>query len=109
MILLTTKTGEDEMKPITIAALLFLGTAALPAHATEPGRDMTCDGPYRGERVGYCHLMDGPLVGIEIVEKTCEMYHRCVIRARVIPDEGKVDGRYQNYTVLKVYSARRGK
>jgi hypothetical protein len=44
-------------------------------------------------------------VGVEKVEKACELYRRCVIRARVV-SRGEVEG-YQNWTVLKVYSARR--
>jgi hypothetical protein len=80
-------------------------------------RDITCDGAYRIERVGYCHLMDHKFnqlfetdfsepVGIEKVWKTCEEYERCVIRARVV-SRGFVEGQ-ENYTVLKVYSARLG-
>jgi hypothetical protein len=96
------------------AALVVLSTTW--ANATP--RIITCDGAYRGERIGYCHLMDHELnpilgekevpepVGLEKITKAgCEMYERCVIRAKVT-DRGKVDG-YQNWTVLKVYWARR--
>jgi hypothetical protein len=48
-----------------------------------------------------------PTVGLDkkIDKAGCEEYERCIIRARVI-DRGKVDG-HQNWTVLRVYSARR--
>jgi hypothetical protein len=97
----------------TIIALALVLLAASTAQAQE--RTITCDGPYRGERVGYCHLMDHELgwiidrevpepVGLEKIDKAgCEMYERCIIRARVIPRS------HQNWTVLEIYSARRGK
>jgi hypothetical protein len=32
---------------------------------------MICDGPYRGERVGYCHLQDvDNVIGINIVKNS---------------------------------------
>ena len=103
------------MRTLVIIALVL---AATSAEAAKRERVVTCDGPYRGERVGYCHLWDHLFndlfgtdvpepVGVDKVGKACEMYRRCVVRARVIP-RGIVDG-YQNYTVLRVYSARRGK
>jgi len=90
------------------------------ASALAAGRDMTWRGYYRGERVDVCHLMDlnergeaGPGIGNwapgnEKVERACEWYHLCTIRARVVPSGEPVDGS-QHYSVLKVYSARRGK
>ena len=91
-----------------IAAALVLAAASTGAADPLPGKDITCDGAYRGERIGYCHLMDNHLlgtpepVGLEKIEKAgCETYERCVIRARVIPRS------HQNWTVLRVYWARR--
>jgi hypothetical protein len=106
------------MRTLPIAAALLLAAVLLagccqPCAAQEE-RTVTCDGAYRGERIGYCHLMDhlllekgGPApVGLEKINQAgCEMYERCVIRARVIPS-ANVDG-YQNWTVLMVYSARK--
>jgi hypothetical protein len=44
--------------------------------------------------------------GLEKIEKAgCEMYLRCIVKAKVIPSSN-VDG-HQNWTVLKVLSARR--
>jgi hypothetical protein len=94
-----------------LAAVLLAGCCQ-PCAAQEE-RIVTCDGAYRGERVGYCHLMDDILnkdvpkpVGLEKINQAgCEMYERCIIRALVIPN-GNVDG-HQNWTVLKIFSARR--
>jgi hypothetical protein len=104
----------DPMMKTMIAAALLLASSTTWAQAQE--KTITCDGPYRGERIGYCHLMDHQLnvldkevpepEGLDKIDRAgCEMYERCIIRARVI-DRGKVDG-YQNWTVLRVYSARR--
>jgi hypothetical protein len=61
------------MKTMIAAALVVLA-AASSVQAQE--RTITCDGPYRGERVGYCHLMDHLLmegvpepVGLEKIAK----------------------------------------
>ena len=45
-------------------------TLANPAAAQNAERDMTCIGSYRGERVGYCHLLDTDnLKGGELLKK----------------------------------------
>lgn len=100
------------MKTLLIALLLVL--ASTSTRAAEAERTITCDGPYRGERIGYCHLMDHITgtdspepQGLEKIEKAgCGEYERCVIRARVIPrgDDGQ-----QNWTVVKVLWAKKGK
>jgi len=114
--------ADDFSQPIMRPLYLVFGIAALvlanPVAAQNAERDMTCIGPYRGERVGYCHLWDNPqtgeveqhrtAVGADKIDKACVFYRRCVIRARVIPRGEPVEG-MQNFTVLKVYSARRGK
>jgi hypothetical protein len=111
------------LKHLLLIATALLATTTMlaaedipmPRERPQVAHNMTCDGPYRGERVGYCHLMDHKFndlfgtdfsepVGLEKLE-ACEMYRRCVIRARVV-SRGEVDG-LKNYTVLKVYSAKR--
>jgi hypothetical protein len=99
------------MTKLLLACALVLAANSV-AMAQE--RTITCDGAYRGERIGYCHLMDHEFnalfgtnvpvpVGLEKIHKAgCEMYERCRIRAKVIPRS------YQNWTVLRVYSARLG-
>jgi hypothetical protein len=104
---------------LVLALTSAAGAEDIPLPRDRPlvadARDMTCDGPFRGERVGYCHVMDhefNQLFGTDFSEpegleklEACELYRRCVIRARVV-SRGEVEG-YQNWTVLKVYSARR--
>jgi putative ABC transport system substrate-binding protein len=64
-------------------------------------RVMTCDGAWRPGRVGYCHYNEES-VGAEKIFEVCELYERCVLRARVVPD---ISG--PNFTILRVYSVRK--
>jgi hypothetical protein len=85
--------------------VLLLAALALPAQAADDSsQDMTCVGPFRPMRVGYCHLLDDDIEGAEKVG-ACKAYRPCVMRARVVL--GWTNGGRENYIVKKVYSARR--
>jgi len=95
---------------LTLVAALAL---ASPAVAQKAERDMTCRGPLRGDgetyhRVGYCHVDHDPAAS-KIVLGACKYYKPCVMRARVAPAGAASEAVPQNYTVLKVYSARPGR
>jgi hypothetical protein len=80
-----------------LACALMLATTSAMAQE----RVMTCDGAWRPGRVGYCHYNEAS-VGAEKIFEVCELYERCVLRARVVPD---ISG--PNFTILRVYSVRK--
>jgi hypothetical protein len=100
---------------MTRFTLTFVAALALagPAVTQKVERDMTCRGTLRGDgetyhRVGYCNIDHDPAAS-KIVLSACEYYKPCVMRARVGPTGAASEGVPQNYTVRKVYSARRGR
>ena len=102
-------------QPMTRLAIALVAGFALasPAAAQKTEQEMTCRGPLRGDgetyhRVGYCHINHDPAAS-KIVLGACKYYKPCVMRARVAPAGEPSKGVPQNYTVLKVYSARPGR
>ena len=97
---------------VSVGILLLIAAAALlaavPAHAAEPGRDMTCrgslEGPSEFRMVGETCYIDDPAAA-EIVNAACQSKLPCVVRARVVGRDTPT-GMPRAYTVVKVYSAR---
>jgi hypothetical protein len=82
-------------------------------------RDVTCTGPYRGNRIGGCDFLVFLDVEPKIVARACRLYWPCVVRARAIPlgpraffgnpiEAYDYDNPDQSYAVKKIYSARPG-
>jgi hypothetical protein len=90
-----------------VVVWLVIGTV-LPAHAENVGdeRDMICSGPYRTERVGYCHIPDDDKM-LDAINASCSIYRACVVKARV--KLGWINEGYKNYEIIRIYSVKRGK
>jgi hypothetical protein len=102
-----TSPEEITMTTRTILAVALMIAAIIPAHAEKIGDeyDMVCSGPFRGERVGYCHVTDDETM--KIIEGFCSYYQPCVVKARV--KLSWINEGYKNYEITHLYSAKKGK
>jgi hypothetical protein len=87
-----------------LACVLVLAATATSTWAAPAERNITCDGAWRPGRVGYCHY-NTETKGADI-EGVCEMYERCVLRARVVPE---ISWSNPNVIILRIYAVRKGK